>query len=251
MRPLFHPNFELDKIEAPTSQEHAQDNLTRLAATTSRRSFFGRGLASAAGAAAIAAAAPSVARAASPLPSIFPGGTGAYFAELQYDEASHVNINAAAIRSLGGTVRPIPTFQGITNLSAGELLNLSVLIANTGVGAIFGAAPHIQNPAVYNVSASILFVEAYHAGFLNSTANIPLVPNVLVYDVPLTIAQVTAAISPYIASFNDPNNLFPATYSTTTKSNANDIAILNFAIIIDQLEATLYYNNVPRLFGVL
>ncbi len=249
MRSLYHPTFELDKIEAPKTHEHAADNMARLAATTSRRSFFGRTLATAAAGTAVVAGASKLAHAASPLPSLFPGSTAKYFQELQFDEASHVNINTAAIQSLGGTVRPIPTFTGITDLSAGDLLNLSVLIANTGVGALFGAAPYIFNPSVFNVAASILFVEAHHAGFLNTTANALLVPNGLVYDVPLTIDQVTAAISPYISSFNDPNNMFPATFSTTEKSTTNDIAILNFAIIIDQLEATLYYNNVPRLFG--
>ena len=248
MRSLYHPNFEMDKIEVPTCTEHAVENLDRLE-KTSRRSFFGRTMTTAAAAGAAVVGASSVARAASPLPSIFPGGTGLYFQELQYDEASHVNINAAAIRSLGGTVRPFPTFQGITNLSAGDFLNLSVLIANTGVGALTAGSRYISNSNVYAVAASILLVEAYHAGFLNSTANIPLVPNVLVYDVPLTIPQVTAAISPYIASFNDPNNQFPATFSTSDMSTENDIAILNFAILIDQLEASLYFNNVARLFG--
>ena len=248
MRPLHHSTFEIDKIEAPATIEHAQDNLGRLS-QTSRRSFFSRSMGyAAAGAATVGAA--SLARGASGgLPTLFPGSTAKYFQELQFDEANHVNINAAAIRSLGGTVRPIPTFTGITNLTAPQLLSLSTLIANTGVGALSGAAPHIFNPQVYSVAASILFVEAYHAGFLNSQSNIALVPNGLVYDVPLTIPQVVATLSPYITSFNDPNNLFPATFSTTTKSTANDIAILHFAIIIDQLEATLYYNNVPRLFG--
>ena len=246
MRPLYNPKFELDKIDVPTSHEQATENLERLA-MTSRRSFFGRGLATAAGTAALVGAGAS-AQGASPLPSLYPGSTARYFTELQSDEAMHVNINAAAIRSLGGTVRPYPTFTGITNLTAAQLLNISTVIANTGVGALSGAAPHIYNSSVYGVSGSILFVEAYHAGFLNSESNISLVPNSLTYDVPLTIAQVTAAISPYIVSLND-NGLFPATFSTTTKSTANDIAILNFAIIIDLLEATLYYNNVPRLFA--
>ncbi len=246
MRPLNFPKFELDKIDVPTSREQAADNLDRLA-STSRRSFFGRGLATAAGTAALVGSAAS-ARGASPLPSLYPGSTAKYFQELQSDEASHVNINAAAIVSLGGTVRPYPTFTGITNLSAAQLLQISTLIANTGVGALSGAAPHINSAAVYSVSASILFVEAYHAGFLNSESNIALVPNNSVYDSPLTIAQVVATLSPYIVSLND-NGQFPATFSTTTKSTANDIAILNFAIIIDLLEATLYYNNVPRLFA--
>ena len=249
MRPLYHPTFELDKIENPTNIDQANENLERLA-LTSRRSFFGKSMGlSAAGAAAVVAASSSSAKGAtSGLPSLYPGSTAKYFEEFQSDEAAHVNIVAAAIRSLGGTVRPFPTFTGITNFTGQQLLNFAVTIANTGVGALSGAAPHINSPAVYSVGSSILFVEAYHAGFANSLANTSLVPNGAVYDTPLTIAQVTAVLSPYIVSLND-NGLFPATFSTTTKSTANDIAILNFAIIIDMLEAAAYFYNVPRLFS--
>ena len=248
MRPLHHPTFELSKIEVPSSLEQANENLDRLA-QTSRRSFFGKSMGlGAAGATALVAASKSAGAASTTLPSLYPGSTAKYFHELQFDEASHVNINAAAIRSLGGTVRPLPTFTGITNLTQTQLLQLSVTIANTGVRAIFGAAPYISNPSVLAVSGSILAVEGYHSGFLNSLAGLSLVPNGLTYDTPLTIAQVVAVVSPYIVSLND-NGLFPATFSTTTKSTANDIAILNFAIIIDMLEAVLYFNNVPRLFG--
>jgi hypothetical protein len=248
MRHLYHSKFELDKVEVPTSAEQAQDNLSRLAAT-SRRTFLGGGLAAAAGVAGMASTAQAQRAGGGPLPSLYPGSTRKYFQELQFDEASHVNINRAAVISLGGTPRPAPTFQGITNLTATQLLQLGTTIANTGVGALSGASFAISNPAVYAVGASILFVEAYHAGFLNSQSNIPLVPNSLTYDVPLTQAQVVQTVSPYIASFNDPNNQFPASFSTTEKSTANDIAILNFAVILDYLEAQLYFNNVPRLFG--
>ncbi len=91
-------------------------------------------------------------------------------------------------------------------------------------------------------------VEAYHAGFLNSTANIGLIPENLTYSVPLTIEQVIAMVSPSIVSLDD-NGQFPARFGTTTLSTENDIATLNFAIIIDFLEATLSHGNVPRLFG--
>jgi len=246
MRPLRYPTFEMDKIEAPTSAEHAGDNVQRLS-RTSRRSFFAQGVGVAAGTAAVLGASTSAQAASNPLPSLYPRSTAMYFQELQFDEASHVNINKTAILSLGGTVRPDPTFTGITNLTATQLLNLSVLIANTGVGALSFAGQYISNPAVYSVASSILLVEAYHAGFLNAEANIALVPNNLVYDVPLSIAEVTARLNPYIVSLND-NGQFPASFSTTEKSTTNDIAILNFAIIIDLLEATLYFNNVPRLF---
>ncbi len=153
----------------------------------------------------------------------------------------------AAIRSLGGTPRPYPTFTGITGLSATQFLQTAAAFENTGVGAYFGAAPAIFNPAVAAVAVSIATVEARHSGFINSTANTALVPNGLPYAVPLTIAQVTAAATPYITSLND-NGQFPATFSTTP-SAANDIAILNFALLLEFLEASFYFYNVPQLFS--
>ena len=247
MNSLYHPNLEMDKMAFSSLAD--QGVKLDHQAKTSRRSFFGRTATTAAVGAAAVVGASSVAKAASPLPSIFPGGTALYFQELQYDEAAHVNILAGAIQSEGGTVRPFPTFQGITNLSASDFLNISLTLANVSVGGLTAGSRFISSSAVYSVAASILFVEAYHAGFIASTANVPLVPNGLVYDVPLSLAQITTAVTPYIASLNDPNNLYPASFSTTVKSNANDIAILNFAIILSQLQASLYFNNVGRLFG--
>jgi len=248
MRSANSPIFEMDKIQVPSDIDQANANLERLAAT-SRRSFLGRGLATAAaGSAAVLAtgSAQAQTRDRSGIPSLYPGSVGKYFREIQLDEATHVNILVAAIRSLGGTPRPFPTFTGITNLTGSQFLQTSVAFENTGVGAYFGAAPYIQNPAVVSVALSIALVEAYHSGFLNSTANTTLIPNGLTYAVPLTVAQVTAATSPYIVSLND-NGQFPATFSTTP-SAANDIAILNFALITEFLEASFYYYNVPRLF---
>lgn len=249
MRPSIAPNLEMDMIPAPTSINQVDATLERLAAT-SRRSFLGQGLATAAAGTAVLAgssAQGATTTMSSGIPSLYSGSAGRYFREIQNDEATHVNIIVAAIRSLGGTPRPFPTFTGITNLTGTQFLQLAAAFENTGVGAYFGAAPYIQNPAVVSVALSIALTEAYHSGFINSTANSVLIPNGLTYVQPLTIAQVTTAVNPYIVSLND-NGQFPATFSTTP-SAANDIAILNFALIAEFLEASFYFYNVPRLFA--
>ena len=247
MRLATEPKFEMNKIVVPQNLDEANANLERLAAT-SRRSFLGRGLAGAAVGTAGVLASSKSADAATSLPSLYTGEAKRFFQELQLDEATHVNILVTAIRSLGGTPRPFPTFTGIQGLSATTFLQTAVAFENTGVGAYFGAGQYIQNPNVMAVGLSIALVEAYHSGFLNTTANATtLIPNGLTYAVPLTLAQVTAAATPYITSLND-NGMFPATFSTTP-SAANDIAILNFALLLEYLEAAFYFYNVPRLFS--
>ncbi len=254
MQSSRRPIFEMDKIPVPTNLDQANENLERLAAT-SRRSFLGQGLATTAAGSAVALASTSMVSAAtrtpstgstSGVPSLYPGSTTRYFQEIQRDEATHVNIIIQAIQSLGGTPRPYPTFTGISNLSASLFTQTASAFENTGVSAYFAAAPYVQNPAVVSVALSIALTEAYHASFVNTTNNLFLVPGYLPYAAPLTIAQVTAAAAPYIVSLND-NGQFPATFSTTPSAQ-NDIDILNFALLLEFLEATFYYNNVPRLF---
>ncbi len=268
------PVAGFEDIAVPSCPEQAAETLQMLAEST-RRSFLGRGLAVAAVPATILAGsslvgAGSTKRAGSnsgsnstasnatgngrTLPSYFPGQTAQLFQEIQVNEASHVDILISAIRSLGGTPRPYPTFQGIDISNAQRFLTLSNIFENTGVHAYFGAAGFIQNPNVLAVAASIAFVEGYHAGWLNSLAHMTLVPGGsslpgrgLTYATPLGPDQVGAAVMPFIASLNDPNDLFPPTFSTV-KSPQNDLAILNYALLTEYLEATFYFNSVPKVF---
>ena len=241
------PVAGFDRIDIPKSEGEANDILKKLA-MTSRRSFLGRGLAAAAVPASILAGSSSAsAGTANPFPSYYPGSTTKNFQEIQKDEATHVQILIAAIESLGGTPRPFPTFTGITNLTASEFLVASITFENLGVHAYFGAASAIHNPNVGAVALSIALVEAYHSGFLNTLGNQALIPGGLTYATPFSVDQVLMGASPYITSLND-NGMFPLTFSSTP-SPANDIAILNFALTLEYLEASFYYYNVPRLFA--
>jgi hypothetical protein len=241
------PVAGLNRISMPTSPEQANETLQKLA-ETSRRSFLGRGLAAAAVPAAVLASS-STSKAAvskSPYPEYYSGQNQRNFVEIQTDEYTHVQILVAAIESLGGTPRPLPTFKGITINNAQTFLQTAVALENTGVHAYFGAAGAIQNPNVLAVAASIAFVEAYHSGYLNTLADMPLIPNGLTYATPYTVAQVVAAASPFIVNLND-NGEFPPTFSSV-KSPANDIAILNFALLLEFLEAEFYFYSVPKVF---
>jgi hypothetical protein len=215
---------------------------------TSRRSFLGRGLAVAAVPAALAGV-PGLADAASvngPFPSYYNGSTKSKFQEIQYDEYTHVNILKGLIIGLGGTPRPTPTFTGIQNLSANQFLIMSEAFENTGVHAYLGAVPYISNPAVTFQAAQIALVEAYHSGFVNTLANVSLLPGGIAAALPFTLEQVVNAVTPFISSLND-NGAFPASFSTTP-SASNDLAILNFALLLELLEAEFYFYNVPALF---
>ncbi|MBE7201967.1 MAG: ferritin-like domain-containing protein [Parafilimonas terrae] len=232
-------------LPAPPSAAAALQSLARAA---SRRSFLGHGLAAAAVPAVVAlAGSPAKAQSSGNLPSLYPGLNKRSFAEIRTDENTHVTIVQSAITSLGGIPRPKPTFRNLTTSNQAAFANLSATFENLGVQAYFGAAPAIFNPNVFAVAASIAFVEAYHSGYLNTLLNRPIVPNAATYATPATIEQVVTAASPFIASLND-NGQFPATFSMTP-SAANDIAILNFSLILEYLEAEFYNLNVARLFN--
>ncbi len=238
----------LSGLSIPSTPEQAQEILDQLA-KRSRRSFLGQSLAAAAVPATLLAAS-SVGEAATrtrrppylPIPTTVISNN---FREIAADENTHVNTVALTIQALGGRPRPFPTFQGLQATSAADFLAKSIAFENTGVHAYLGAAPYISNPGIAAVATSIALVEAYHSGFLNSLGAQPLVPTGA-FATPFTVQQVAAAASPFIVNLND-NGAFPASYGTTP-SAANDIAILNFALLLELLEATFYNINVPVLF---
>ena len=159
------------------------------------------------------------------------------FEEIMSDENAHVAFLKAA---LGSEARPKPSFKGLKQSDLANFFALSRTFENVGVGAYLLAAPAISSKAYLAAAASILTIEARHAGYLDSLTGMALSPNGA-FDKPIPQAQIVADVSPFIASLNggpDPS-----------KPLKNDVDILNFALLLEYLEATFYDINVPEFYG--
>jgi hypothetical protein len=158
------------------------------------------------------------------------------FHEIMKDENEHVKFLQDNLKS---AARPKPTFQKLEQADIQSFVNLSHTLENVGVGAYLFAAPAVSQKTILAAAGSILTIEARHAGFLGGLLQKPLSVNGA-FDKPLTQAEIVKAASPFIASLNggpDP--------SAPLKS---DVDILNFALLLEFLEAEFYNVNVPKLF---
>ena len=215
---------------------------------TGRRSFLGRGAAVAAGA--MAALVGRESRAANPnyLPSLYLNENVREFQAIQTHENAHVQYLIAAITAAGGTPRPEPSFVNLTQPTLVAFAQTSQALENTGVGAYLGAAPYISTGDYVGAAGSILAIEARHAGYLNVLLDQIMTYNVNKsapsFEMPLTADQVGKLAGGFITSLNGGPSL---SYSTDPADigPANDLAILNFALALEYLEATFYNINVP------
>ena len=162
---------------------------------------------------------------------------------VQRHENAHVRFLVGA---LGAAARPKPTFRNLAQRNFNAFMDVSRALENTGVGAYLGAAPAIFEPAYLAAAGSIALVEARHAGFFNAAESRPMTENAfgqeLDFERAFTVQEVVANAGPFIANLNGGP---PLTFDSTP-SPANDIAILNFALALEYLEADFYNVNVPR-----
>ncbi len=165
--------------------------------------------------------------------------SSAAFNEIMQDENEHVTFLQQALTKAGAKPRPKPTFKGLEQADLQSFATLSQAFENVGVGAYLMAAPAISTRAYLAAAGSILTIEARHAGFLDALLSKPLSANGA-FDKPLTQAEIVKAVSPFIASLNggpDPSAMLK-----------NDADILNFALLLEFLEAEFYNMNVPKFF---
>jgi Ferritin-like domain len=159
------------------------------------------------------------------------------FQEIRKDEDAHVKFLVAA---LGSKARPKPSFKGLKQENRADFITLSRVFENVGVGAYLMAAPAISSKAILSAAGSILTIEARHAGYLDSITDMALSPNGP-FDRPISQAQIVADVSPFIASLNGG--------PSPSGDLDSDTDILNFALLLEFLEATYYDINVPKFFG--
>jgi hypothetical protein len=169
------------------------------------------------------------------------------FESIQRHEIDHV---AFLVEALGASARPKPIFQNLEQASFPAFVQLAQTLENVGVGAYLGAAPFINNPDFLAAAGSIMAVEARHAGYLNSYVMDPLTGNAgdedadPSFESPLTPEQVAAAAGPLIANLDGGQ---PLDYEVIPSAD-NDLAILNFALALEYLEAEFYTVNVPKFY---
>jgi hypothetical protein len=161
------------------------------------------------------------------------------FREIMDDEAQHVRFFEAALKQAGAPVPPKPTFRGLEQPTQRDFIAMSGVLENTGVAAFLMAIPAIRDKTYAAAAESIVTIEARHAGFVNALLARPLSESGA-FDKPIAHADLIAAVSPFIEHLNGAPD--PAT------ALDNDTVILNFALLLEHLEAEFYRINVPRLF---
>jgi rubrerythrin len=126
--------------------------------------------------------------------------------KLNIDEQTHVKTLRSVIKSLGGKPVKEPTFdfKGTTDDQT-KFIATSFVLENTGVHAYLGQAGRLKSKTLLGAAASILTVEARHAGaiavILNSnpfgttkeTRKMSISPNGS-FDTPRTKAQILSAV---------------------------------------------------------
>jgi Ferritin-like domain len=223
-------HFEASEEGQEASQDHRF-----FQESASRRSFLTRSVAGAAVIAPAAALLMTQTANAATLSACALSAESA-FHEIRKDEDAHVSFLKSA---LGSYARPKPTFQKLKQSDRTNFVNLSQVFENVGVGAYLMAAPAISSKGYLAAAGSILTIEARHAGYLNSLVGKPLSTNGS-FDKPIAQAQIVKDVMPFIKSLNGG--------SDPSKPLQNDIDILNFALLLEYLEATFYDINVPIFY---
>jgi hypothetical protein len=232
--------------------ENNHANASETLARGSRRTFLRRSLATGVVVAPALALRTTPARAAGHprIPSLFPGQTERYFAEIRSDEDAHVEILQALLNDpdnpLTPAIRPAPTLRNLEQPNFMAFVAAAAAFENTGSGGYAGALFATQQTLEYfPTAAGITTVEARHAAFLNTLLNEPsLVPSFAPVESPIDQSVILSRVDPFIAQLNAP----VPSFNPTMSSDANNFAILDFLLLLEYIESAFYDLNVKKFF---
>ena len=191
------------------------------------------------------------------------------------EELTHATLLNITVQALGyAPVQPCQyTYPNITSVS--NYLAQGLQFETVGTAAYAGALNGLTNPALVQAAASIASVEARHAGYLsNLLGYVPF--NTDGFNVAYNSTYVASLITPYyvnpsclaqtilpmvrpfgVTNYNTVAALNPAPFTGnqtaaygvgyTKAQQANDLLTLNYALILEELEAN-FYNNASVSF---
>ena len=128
---------------------------------------------------------------------LFKGKTLSVLKSFGAEEAQHVVALHAAAMSMGTpAAKPMGKFP---LKDAASVVKLAATVENLGAAAYLGQAPSIKSKDVLAAALSIHSIEARHAATLNTLLKRSPTPDGA-FAKPMTMAQVLAAVKPFIAS---------------------------------------------------
>ncbi len=125
------------------------------------------------------------------------GDVFAYLLIIRDHEQNHVQTLIRTIQSLGGTPKPVCTYNFSYN-TIDDFLAIGKVLEDTGVSAYDGAVRLIQNPAVLTAAATIATVEGRHASYLRLITGDNPFPNA--FDPARTMSDILTAAGGFISS---------------------------------------------------
>ncbi|CAF1304515.1 unnamed protein product [Adineta steineri] len=182
-----------------------------------------------------------------------------YFNIIYFHELAHVRALTAVISQLGGTPVSQCTYNFAAVTDVKSYVSVAQALENTGAMAYDGAVNGIANPMIRKTAATIATVEARHAAYLNTLNGASPFPNTVenatvpalviaaiqkfLISCPFTITPPTV---PYIGSSSFTGTV-PTSNDTkvspyTSAMYTNDMKVLNYALVAENLEAA-YYNK--------
>ena len=177
------------------------------------------------------------------LPERYPGQNARILQEIRDNENDHVGFFTSA---LGSAARPRPTFRNVEQATPRDVVIVGRTFENNiGTRGALSVGPAINDPDVFKLAVELNQIEARHSAFMNAATNDPISLLDSSFESLITPDEMIGILRPFIVSLNGG----PPLEFSLIPSEENDIAIMNFFLAAEFLEAEFYNTNVPKFFG--